>query len=45
MDTDTRLRIGIIGSGFVSRFVHIPGFQRCPGVEGAVVCDAVRDVS
>ena len=45
MDTDTHLRIGIIGSGFVSRFVHIPGFQRCQGVEVAVVCDAARDVA
>ena len=45
MSTDNHLRIGIIGSGFVSRFVHIPGFQLCPGVEVAIVCDATRDVA
>jgi predicted dehydrogenase len=34
------IRIGIIGSGAISRFIHIPGFLLCPDVEVAVACDA-----
>ena len=33
------LKIGIIGAGGAARTIHIPGFQRCPGVEIAALCD------
>jgi predicted dehydrogenase len=33
------LRIGIIGAGGAARGIHVPGFQLCPDVEIAAVCD------
>jgi predicted dehydrogenase len=37
------MRIGIIGAGGAARSIHMPGFQLCPDVEIAVVCDADVD--
>ena len=33
------VRIGVIGAGANTRDKHLPGFQRIPGVEVAVVCN------
>lgn len=45
MDDFPPVRIGIIGSGSIAGFIHIPGFQRCPDVEVAVACDASLEVA
>ncbi|MDA8329855.1 MAG: Gfo/Idh/MocA family oxidoreductase [Candidatus Dormibacteraeota bacterium] len=33
------LRVAVIGAGRWSSRAHLPGWQRCPGVDIAVVCD------
>ena len=35
------LKIGMIGSGAITRFIHVPGFQLCPDVQVAVACDSI----
>lgn len=44
MDTDN-LRIGIIGAGANTRSMHIPGFQKIPGVDVVVVANRSRESS
>lgn len=39
------VRIGLIGAGDVARRVHLPGFQRCPGVEVAGCCDPIQEAA
>ena len=34
-----QLRVAVIGAGRWSTRAHLPGWERCPGVELAVVCD------
>jgi predicted dehydrogenase len=36
------LRVAVIGAGRWSARAHLPGWQRCPGVEIAVICDLDR---
>ena len=33
------LRVGIVGAGAWARQAHVPGFQRCPGVDVVAICD------
>ena len=40
-----RLRIGVFGAGAWARAAHIPGWQRDPRCEVAVVCDIKRDLA
>lgn len=40
--TGGRLRVGVLGAGNWARLAHIPGWQRDPRCEVAVVCDVVR---
>lgn len=37
------LRIGIIGSGGIARYAHIPGYKAQKGVEIVALCDVVLD--
>lgn len=37
-----KLRVGVIGAGRWSRSAHLPGFQRTPLAELAVICDLDR---
>lgn len=39
------VRIGMIGSGAIARFIHLPGFQRCPDAQVVITCDASADVA
>lgn len=39
------LRVAVIGAGRWSARAHLPGWQRCPGVELAVVCDLDRSLA
>ena len=39
------LKVGIIGSGGIAGFIHIPGFQLCPNVEVAVACDSSAETA
>ncbi len=39
------LRVGVIGAGRWSRTSHLPGFQRSPLAELAVICDLDRDLA
>ena len=34
-----QLRVAVIGAGRWSTRAHLPGWQRCPGVDLAVICD------
>jgi predicted dehydrogenase len=45
MNDPSPLSIGMIGSGNITRFIHIPGFQRCPGVQVTVACDASAETA
>lgn len=45
MNDHPLLRIGIIGSGNIARFIHIPGLQRCPGVQVTIACDASAETA
>ncbi len=38
-NTQSRIRVGIVGAGYVARFRHLPGLKRRDDVEIAVVCD------
>jgi len=38
-----KLRVGIIGAGGIAQSQHIPGYQKLPSVEVAVLCDTNRD--
>jgi len=38
-----RLRVGVLGAGAWARAAHVPGWQRDPRSEIAVICDVVRD--
>jgi len=40
-----RLRVGVIGAGRWSAAAHLPGFQRSPLSELAVLCDLDRDLA
>ena len=35
------VRVGIIGTGGIARFAHIPGYKAQPDVEIAAFCDVV----
>jgi predicted dehydrogenase len=37
------VRVGIIGSGSIARYAHIPGYKAQKGVEITAVCDVVLD--
>jgi predicted dehydrogenase len=37
------IQIGLIGCGSITHFIHIPGFQLCPGVTLATACDSSLD--
>jgi predicted dehydrogenase len=37
------VRIGIVGSGGITRYAHIPGYKAQKGVEIVAVCDVVLD--
>ena len=39
------VRIGVIGSGAIARFIHLPGFQRCSNAQVMVACDTSADVA
>jgi len=39
------LKVAVIGAGRWSARAHLPGWQRCPGVELAVVCDLDRSLA
>ena len=45
MSDASPLRIGTIGSGSITRFIHVPGFQRCPNVQVTVACDASAETA
>lgn len=46
MSTPPRpIRIGIVGAGNNTRQRHIPGFQKIPGIEIAVVCNRTSESS
>jgi predicted dehydrogenase len=34
------IKVGLIGSGAITRFIHVPGFQLCPDVQVTVACDS-----
>lgn len=38
-----RLRVGVLGAGAWARAAHVPGWQRDPRSEIAVICDVIRD--
>jgi predicted dehydrogenase len=38
-----RLRVGVLGAGAWARAAHVPGWQRDPRSDVAVICDVVRD--
>ena len=37
------IRVGIIGSGGIARYAHIPGYKAQQGVEIVAVCDVILD--
>jgi predicted dehydrogenase len=37
---NTTVKVGLIGSGAITRFIHAPGFQLCPDVQVMVACDS-----
>ena len=39
----SRLRVGIIGAGAITRYSHLPGYKRLPGVEVVALCDIDED--
>ncbi len=39
------LRVAVIGAGRWSQRAHLPGWQRCPGVTLAVVCDLNQELA
>ncbi|MGA2873081.1 MAG: Gfo/Idh/MocA family oxidoreductase [Candidatus Dormibacteria bacterium] len=39
------LRVAVIGAGRWAQHAHLPGWQRCPGVDLAVICDLDRDLA
>ena len=40
-----RIRVGIVGAGYIAGFVHIPGLKTCPDVEVAAICDVTREAA
>ncbi|MDR7544240.1 MAG: Gfo/Idh/MocA family oxidoreductase [Armatimonadota bacterium] len=38
-----RLRVGVLGAGAWARAAHVPGWQRDPRSQVAVICDVVRE--
>ena len=38
-----KLRIGVLGAGNWAKFAHIPGWQRDPRSEVAVICDPLKE--
>ena len=40
---ESRLRIGVLGAGAWAEFAHIPGWQRDPRCEVAVICDPLGE--
>lgn len=43
--TDGRLRVGVLGAGRWARSAHIPGWQRDPRCDLAVICDVQREMA
>ncbi len=39
------LRVGIIGTGGIARSVHIPNYQKIPGVEVVACCDVIEETA
>jgi predicted dehydrogenase len=37
------LRVGIIGTGGIATSAHIPGYQKCEGIELHAACDVLKD--
>jgi predicted dehydrogenase len=40
MDNQKSYRVGLIGCGSITEFIHIPGLLLCPEVEIAIACDS-----
>lgn len=45
MTVEKKINIGLIGSGAITRFIHVPGFQLCHEVEVLVACDADQEIA
>ena len=45
MKDNNIIRIGLIGSGDITRFIHSPGFKLCPNVQIALACDSVQETA
>jgi len=39
------LRVGIIGSGGIAQYAHIPNYQKCENVEVVACCDIVEETA
>src|SRR5512143_1076836 len=40
---NSKLRIAVLGAGNWAKFAHIPGWQRDPRSEVAVICDPLKE--
>ena len=45
MNTQKTIKVGLIGSGAITRFIHAPGFQLCPDVQVTIACDSVLEIA
>jgi predicted dehydrogenase len=43
MDKNSKVRVAVLGAGAWAMHAHIPGWQRDPRAEVAVICDVVRE--
>ena len=41
--TSSTIKVGIIGTGGIAKYQHIPSYQKMPGYEIAAACDANQD--
>jgi len=41
MTTNETVRVGIIGTGSIAEYAHMPGYRSVPGVEVVAACDVV----
>ncbi len=45
MKTTDTIRVGLIGCGSITEFIHIPGLLLCPNVEIAAACDSMEEAA